>query len=106
EQLSHERRRYERVEVHVQPVKSPAQPGRNARSPLLARELAQARDLALLDVVAGRRDSGLGGVHAQACSIHCLSVRELSCNALSSAARVLALPWSDQSNSICNEIGA
>ena len=54
EQLRDERRGHQRVEVHVQPVERPAQPRGDARAPLLARELAQMRDLAS-DARAGLR---------------------------------------------------
>ena len=57
EQLRDERRGHQRVKVHVQPVERPAQPRRDARAPLLARNLAQMRHLS-------RRRTRVGGVHA------------------------------------------
>ncbi len=43
EQLRHEGRGHERIEVHVQAVEKPAQPGGDSRLPLVRRDLAQSR---------------------------------------------------------------
>ena len=55
QQLRDERERDQRIQVHVQPVEQPAEPGRDARLPLLGREVAQAADLVIGRSLAGRR---------------------------------------------------
>ena len=44
QQVRHERRRHQRVQVHVEPVEQPAEPRRDSRPPLLRREVGQACD--------------------------------------------------------------
>ena len=48
DEMGHKWRGHDRVNVHVQAVKKPPQPGRHARFPLLWRKLAQRLRLALL----------------------------------------------------------
>ena len=48
QQLGHERSRHQRLQMHVQPVKGPAQPGRDSRTPLVTRQIAPARCLRFL----------------------------------------------------------
>ena len=53
QQRGHERRRDQRVEVHVQAVEQPAQPGRQPRFPLRGRDVAEASPIRLGRVEGG-----------------------------------------------------
>jgi hypothetical protein len=59
EQLGHERGGDEHVQVHVEPVEQPAEPGRDPGLPLPGRQVAQARRLPVVLRLTHRMPSGM-----------------------------------------------